>query len=179
MHRRTICTSSRALEYTVSHLVMHNPPAMRAPAMPSGATLLCSNAPSIPPWYFRALYREVGRAHEWTDWLRRSDAELESFVTAPGTILTTLLLDGAPRGFYMLRCEQASAELLYFGLTPDALGRQLGGPLLRHAVQAAWEEPRLQGASAAREHKHARSSERASSLQERGIQGGAGGKVLA
>ena len=112
--------------------------------MPSGATLLCSNAPSIPPWYFRALYREVGRAHEWTDWLRRSDAELESFVTAPGTILTTLLLDGAPRGFYMLRCEQASAELLYFGLTPDALGRQLGGPLLRHAVQAAWEEPRLQ-----------------------------------
>lgn len=47
--------------------------------------------------------------------------------------------DGEPAGFFELDARSGhDVNLAYFGLMPHALGKGLGGPFLRAAIDAAW-----------------------------------------
>ena len=53
--------------------------------------------------------------------------------------LWVLTVDDVVAGYYELRREEdASVEIVYFGLLPEFTGRGLGGHLLTDAVERAW-----------------------------------------
>ena len=54
--------------------------------------------------------------------------------------LYTLLDHGWPQGFFMLEdMGDDVVDLSYFGMVPEAVGRGLGGWLLKTAILTAWD----------------------------------------
>ena len=122
--------------YAVTYLQTTARPPARGPA-PEGAALVRAEAP--PAWWFLALYDAVGSAYHWTDMHARSAAGIEAFVQHPRAELWTLTRGGWPQGFFLLDAREPPAcDLAYFGLVPEAVGRGLGGWLLRAALERAW-----------------------------------------
>ena len=53
--------------------------------------------------------------------------------------LYTLYEHGWPQGFFMLEeMSEGVVDLSYFGMVPEAVGRGLGGWLLKTAILTAW-----------------------------------------
>ena len=122
---------------TVSFLRLDGPPSVPAPAWPPGAEVV--PRPDITVAEYRALYAVVGEAYCW--WLRRAmgDRDLAGLLRAPAVSVHVLRQDGADAGFHELdRGGWPVVNLNYFGLLPHAVGRGLGGPLLRHAIDTAF-----------------------------------------
>src|SRR3954451_9198012 len=77
----------------------------------------------------RWFYLEVGRPHQWTDNLNRTDAEWQAWGEQVETWLAAVA--GERAGYYELRSTDPGAvEIAYFGLLPEAQGNGLGGHLL-------------------------------------------------
>jgi GNAT superfamily N-acetyltransferase len=87
----------------------------------------------------RWFYVEVGRPHQWTDNLHRTDAEWQAWADGVETWIATV--DGDRAGYYELRPSDRGrdVEIAYFGLLPHAQGDGLGGHLLTHALNRAFE----------------------------------------
>jgi ribosomal protein S18 acetylase RimI-like enzyme len=85
----------------------------------------------------RWFYVEVGRHHQWTDSLHRTDADWQAWAEGVETWVATI--DGKRAGYYELRPGADDVEIAYFGLLPHAQGRGLGGHLLTHALRRAFE----------------------------------------
>jgi hypothetical protein len=123
----------------VTFLRMDHAPEQRGAALPAAAGVVHARRCSVG--FYRYLYHTVGHDYVW--WLRRTlpDAELAAILKDPGVSIHVLYQDGEPAGFYELdRRNRPLLNLAYFGLLPHAIGRGLGGALLRHAVDAAWAE---------------------------------------
>ena len=92
-----------------------------------------------PVSFWRYLYCEVGRAYHWIDRLAWTDAQVRAYLDSPSLSLWLMTVDGAPAGYFELRCEKDGAvEIAYFGLLPEFTGRGLGGHLLTEAVERAF-----------------------------------------
>jgi len=85
----------------------------------------------------RWFYENVGRPHQWTDHLGRTDAEWQNWAESVETWVATV--DGRRAGYYELRHPREGVQLTYFGLLPDAQGQGLGGHLLTQALRRAFE----------------------------------------
>lgn len=122
---------------TVTFLRMTAPPAEPAPPLPEGAGVVRLAHPTT--FFYRYLYDTVGDRYVW--WLRRalSMADLAAIIRHPLVSIHVLYQDGEPAGFFELdRRPEPSVNLSYFGLMPHAIGRGLGRPFLRAAVDEAW-----------------------------------------
>jgi GNAT superfamily N-acetyltransferase len=88
----------------------------------------------------RMLYLAVGSAWQWTDRLGWSDEALAEWVGRSS--VRTFRLDDASGGLVgyleLVRHEDESCEIGYFGLVPAAIGRGIGGWFLAEAVRMAW-----------------------------------------
>jgi GNAT superfamily N-acetyltransferase len=92
-----------------------------------------------PGSFFRYLYAEVGRAYHWTDRLKWSDQQVHAHLADHDVSLWLLSSRGAPAGYFELRRHgDGSAEVAYFGLLPEFVGRGWGGHLLTLATREAW-----------------------------------------
>ncbi|HUF86197.1 MAG TPA: GNAT family N-acetyltransferase [Thermohalobaculum sp.] len=130
------------ISYIVTYLEMTARPATQIPPTPAGPLLALIRAEAPPAHYFLYLYRAVGAAFEWTDWLARGEDEVEAFLSDAGVELFTLFTDGWPGGFFVLDTREAGVcELAYFGLVPEARGRGLARWLLASAVHGGWDRP--------------------------------------
>lgn len=141
----TIQKAGTEVSYTITWLEMRARPAFDWPSLPIGSTasLLKANAP--PPWYFLSLYGAVGRDYAWEDLFEWEEARLRDWLQAPGMTLYTLVEDGWPQGFFMLDDQgEGVVDLAYFGMVPEAVGRALGGYLLKTAILTAWDIPGVQ-----------------------------------
>lgn len=122
--------------HTVTYLETTALPPAPGPA-PEGTALLRADRP--PAWWFLALYDAVGAAHDWTDMHHWPRAEVEAYLHDPRAELWTLMGPGWPLGFFLLDGRAPpTAEIDYFGLVPEAVGRGLGRWLLASAVHHAW-----------------------------------------
>ncbi|MEL6335517.1 MAG: GNAT family N-acetyltransferase [Pseudomonadota bacterium] len=125
--------------YVVTYLEMLAPPAHPVPSPPANVRLAVIMAEKPPVEWFLYLYRTVGHAYHWIDWLSAPVDDLQSFVQDPEVTIHTLMLDGWPGGFFMLDSrEPGICDLAYFGLVPEAVGRGLGHWFLASAVAAGW-----------------------------------------
>ncbi len=116
----------------------------------------------------RSLYRLVGGQWEWNDKQHWSDRQWESYVSSDR--LRTFLASwrGASAGYYELRRDDAKAvEIVYFGLTPDFIGRGFGGALLTDALKRAWawDAERVWVHTCTRDHPSALTNYRARGMQ--------------
>lgn len=128
--------------YTVTFLEMETQPDFDWPRLPLGSTaaLLRSEAPPI--WWFLALYDAVGRDYAWEDLHEWPRSKVEDWLGQETLSLFTLFDHGWPQGFFVLNDEgKGVVNIEYFGMVPEALGRQLGGWLLKTAVLTAWDLP--------------------------------------
>ena len=93
-----------------------------------------------PPVFWRFLYTEVGRDHQWVDRLPWSAEEIREYLVDPATTLWLLTASGAPAGYCELRQDgEGGIEIAYFGLLKHFHGRGLGGHFLTEVVRRAWE----------------------------------------
>ena len=126
--------------YTVTYLEMPERPRRPIPARPANQNIALLSAQDPPVAYFLYLYKCVGEAYEWTDWLLKPLEEVQEFVGNAEVSLYSLMLDGWPGGFFMLDASKEGAcDLAYFGLVPQAVGRGLGNWFLGTAIDAGWE----------------------------------------
>jgi GNAT superfamily N-acetyltransferase len=121
-----------------TYLELTDPSAIRAAAPPrlDGELRIAKVDPpdgATSRWF----YVEVGRHHQWTDNLHRTDAEWQAWADRVETWIATV--DGDRAGYYELRRRDDSVEIAYFGLLPHAQGKGLGGHLLTHALERAFE----------------------------------------
>jgi len=68
-----------------------------------------------------------------------TDDEIRAHLARPEISLHLFSCRGAPAGYFELaRCEDRSAEIAYFGLLPEFIGRGLGKHLLTCATEEAF-----------------------------------------
>jgi GNAT superfamily N-acetyltransferase len=95
-----------------------------------------------PVHFYRYLYETVGKQHIWVERTRMSDEALARIVQDENVELYVLYCEGAPAGYAELDFRKPpDAELAYFGLIEDFLGRGLGSFLLATAIDIAWSKP--------------------------------------
>ena len=90
---------------------------------------------------FRWLYVEVGKNYHWIDRLSWTDNDIRAHLARPEFSVWLITYDEERAGYFELRkCEDGSAEVAYFGLLPQFLGRGLGKHLLTSATEQAWAD---------------------------------------
>jgi GNAT superfamily N-acetyltransferase len=95
-----------------------------------------------PVHFYRYLYESVGKPYIWVERTRMSDETLAAIVQDERVEIYVLYSEGAPAGYAELDFRKMpDAELAYFGLLPDFIGRGLGGFLLATAIDIAWSKP--------------------------------------
>ena len=129
----------KILKYRVTYLEMDNRPNFDWPKnLKHKLSILL--AESFPAWYFLFFYKQVGKNYYWTDWLRKSEDEIDEFVNDKNVLLYTLIKDGWPVGFYMLDYRKKDiCDLSFFGLVDEVIGIGLGKYLLQTAILTAWD----------------------------------------
>lgn len=131
----------RLLDVTVTYLEMSarptRPPAA-APPVKQAMTLLRVHEPSVH--FYRYLQHTVGDPWLWSDRRKLPDDVLASIIQNPEVELYVLSVGGVPAGFIELDFREfdEGAEVAYFGLMPDFIGRGLGPYLLDWGVDCAW-----------------------------------------
>jgi len=116
----------------VTYLQMRSPEDL-VPGTPAPVEL----APTPPDQRFRDVQVRVGAPHHWptTDW---SADQWEGYLAGPGLHHGMFVSDGQPVGVLTVQEERHAAEIVSFGLVPEAAGRGLGGHALTLAVRFAW-----------------------------------------
>ncbi len=90
--------------------------------------------------YNRFLYQLVGNDWQWTDKIRWIDEDWRKYAEADNLRTWVGYLGGSPAGYYELQCQiDGSVEIASFGLARPFLAKGLGGHLLSHAIQSAWD----------------------------------------
>lgn len=125
---------------TRTYLEMTDPGARRPSTRPAPAATLIHVDPCAVE-EGRRLYRAVGERWEWRDRDQWSDDALAEWLARP-TVRTYRLEDpqGTLLGYLeLVRHDDASCEIGYFGLVAEAMGHGLGGWFLTAAIDAAWQ----------------------------------------
>ena len=96
-----------------------------------------------PVHFYRYLYETVGRDHVWVERTRMSDEALAAIVQDTQRRDSTCSIAKARRRATpnSTSARRREAELAYFGLIPDFIGRGLGSFLLATAIDIAWSKP--------------------------------------
>jgi GNAT superfamily N-acetyltransferase len=92
-----------------------------------------------PTPLYRALYDLVGREYKWLERTTWSDESLRAFLARPESSVWVLRQDDRLAGYFeLVRHDDGSVEIAYFGLAPMMIGRGAGKWLLTRAVEEAW-----------------------------------------
>lgn len=136
----TVQKAGTMVDYTITHLEMNACPSFDWPHLPLGSTAALLRAEDPPVWWFLTLYDAVGRDYAWEDIHTWEHADIAKWLTDDKMTLFTLLDRGWPQGFFMLENQgDGVCDLAYFGMVPEAVGRGLGGWLLKTAILTAWD----------------------------------------
>lgn len=134
-------TAARRIPMTVTFLEMSGKPSVLPPPQPKGkVALLRCDKPSTH--FYRYLYDTIGERYYWVDRKRLDPDGLIDVIHDPLNRLFVLYSDGAPAGMAELDLRKAGvANISYFGLMPETIGRGLGHFFLYHTCINAWLEP--------------------------------------
>lgn len=121
----------------VTHLEMTTKPSPMPVPADLGLELVRHETPD-PDWY-RALFRKVGEDWLWCSRLRMDQAELARVLTRPGSEIYAVEEAGDAVGLLELQFNNPDeAEISFFGLAPQAIGRGAGRWLMAKALQKCW-----------------------------------------
>ncbi len=134
-------TGKNRIPMTVTFLEMTAKPSAVPPPVPKGkVALLRCEKPSIH--FYRYLYDTIGADYYWVDRKRLDPEGLAAVIQDPLNRLFVLYKDGSPAGMAELDLRKAgTANISYFGLMPEMIGKGLGYFFLYHTCLNAWMEP--------------------------------------
>lgn len=120
-----------------AYLEMTERPRSAPVAAPPGCTV--EHWPQPETAAYRELFAAVGGPWGWSGRLLMSAEECRAIIQAETTEIHRLRCAGPVAGFVELdRSVPGQAEIAYFGLLADFIGRGLGKYLLDWAVRRAW-----------------------------------------
>lgn len=128
-------------DVTITYLEMTAPPAGPArPAPVTGQPLSLQRAIQPTVAFYRFIQHTVGDPWLWYERRTWSDARLAEVIQNDAVEVYILSQGGVPAGFVELdfRAMPQVADIAYFGLMPDFIGRGLGTYLLDWGVRTAW-----------------------------------------
>ncbi|WP_227421605.1 GNAT family acetyltransferase [Pacificispira spongiicola] len=131
----------RLLDVTITYLEMTarpDRPMPHPPATEQPLSLQRLHEPTVS--YYRYLQHTVGDPWLWWERRLKSDGELAAIIHDDAVEIYVLSLGGVPTGFVELdfRAMPTEAEVAYFGLLPEFIGRGFGPYLLQWAIDCAW-----------------------------------------
>jgi GNAT superfamily N-acetyltransferase len=126
---------------TVTYLAMEVRPTAPPPPRPLLKTAILK-AEHSPVHFYRYLYDAVGRPYFWVERRAWNDEKLKAQLTDEQVALYVLYIEGVPAGMaeFDFR-EKGIAQLCYFGLTPEFVGRRIGPWFLHQTVEICWALP--------------------------------------
>lgn len=131
----------RRVPMTVTFLEMRARPAGPPPPQPKGKIAIL-RAERPPVHFYRYLYNTIGEPYLWVDRRKLGDEELAAIIGDPRVELYVLNIEGCPAGMAELEFrEPGAAQVAYFGLMPEYIGRGFGYFFLHQAVSIAWSHP--------------------------------------
>ena len=137
-HGLLMSNTTPQISTVVTYLEMHARPVTPAPPRPA-IPLALLRVCNIPVSFYRYLYETVGEAWFWYERRMIDDATLSTIVHDEGAKIYVIYVDGAPGGYgELMKTENNTVDLAYFGLLPDFIGRGLGRYFLRCMVDHAW-----------------------------------------
>lgn len=126
------------LSWRVTYMERTVPPEDAAPPAPDGVTFMHDG--DVGPDTYRVLLRDVGEDWLWWERLACNDADLSAALSDPTSVIYILRADGNVAGFAELNLYDAKAPAIrYFGLTPEFIGRGLGGYMMSALLHLAWQ----------------------------------------
>ena len=90
------------------------------------------------PRYNRFLYEYIGDGWNWNYRLRWSPEQWRDYAAADNLRTFVAYRQGSIAGYFELQQQGGDVEIRSFGLTPEFVGQGHGGPLLDHALEAAF-----------------------------------------
>lgn len=120
---------------TIYYLEMLEAPSYERAVAPEYTLVECE---ANQPEFNKFLYSLVGKQWDWTDRLVWDDARWEQVVTSCDLRTWVAYSDGIVAGYFELHKQGDDVEILYFGLSPEFIGRGIGRPLLEDAINQAW-----------------------------------------
>ncbi|WP_409526314.1 GNAT family N-acetyltransferase [Nitrincola sp. MINF-07-Sa-05] len=128
---------------TTFFLQMASPDELKPKPLPDTLTIIECEEPQYQ--LNRFLYELIGNSWEWGDLNSWTDDQWRALVESGDHRTWVAYYRGSIAGYYELhRPDGANAEIRYFGLTPNVIGKGFGGPLLSHAIESAWSWPGTQ-----------------------------------
>jgi GNAT superfamily N-acetyltransferase len=132
---------AKRIPTVVTFLEMKARPPVLPPPQPKGKIAILK-ADRAPVHYYRYLYDVIGREYFWVDRKKKNDSEIAELLKDPALELYVLYAEGCPAGMAELDFrDEKTAQLAYFGLVPEYVGRRLGFYFLYHTVLNAWARP--------------------------------------
>ena len=120
-------------------LEMRSRDELRPPAKAAPESLRIEEMQQPSPAFVRFFYAAVGHDFHWVDRLSWSEGEWRAWLDRPQVRLFVAYDAFAPAGFLLLDGPPGGdAEVAYFGVLPEAVGRGIGGALLHRGVDEAW-----------------------------------------
>jgi GNAT superfamily N-acetyltransferase len=118
------------LPVTITHLQLV-PPEWTRRGQPPDLTIVIERIEKPTAAFYLDLYDRVGRPWLWYERRLLGDAALAALINRPGHELHVASHDGALAGYFELYDD----EIVFFGLTPDYIGRRIGPWLLDRAIE--------------------------------------------
>lgn len=139
---------SAEVDVTVTFLRQTTRPTYAPQPRPAGK-LAILRAEDPPAHFYRYLYDLVGRRWNWISRRSLSDDELAAIIKNKLVHLYVLYVNGVPAGMAEIDATgRHMAEIRFFGLAPDFIGRGLSRYFLSNVVDLAWshnpEEVRIE-----------------------------------
>jgi GNAT superfamily N-acetyltransferase len=126
------------VEVTRTFVEMRDPAHLKRKELPPGDARFVRRHP-CPVAHYRELYGRVGSQWHWTDRNALADEKLAAILANPDVHVWELRVDGELAGYFELEKQPGPVvEIVYFGLTPEFIGKGYGGAMLTRAVEEAW-----------------------------------------
>ena len=132
----------KAFDVTITYLEQQQRPTSPPPARPAEKTAVM-RAEYPPLHFYRYLFDQVGRPYHWVSRRYMDDEELSAILLNPQVYVYVLYLNGSPCGMAEIDARPEShdpetVEIKFFGLMPEAVGKNLGRWFLHNTVDLAW-----------------------------------------
>ena len=127
------------VEVTRTFLEMRDPAQLKRKEIPPGTGARFVRCRPCTTAHYRELYRRVGERWHWHDRDAWSDERLNAYLTQPGVRVWECLVGNESAGYFeLVRSDDGSVEIAYFGLTIGFTGRGIGKAMLTRAAEEAW-----------------------------------------
>ena len=127
------------VEVTRTFVEMRDPGQLKRKELPPGSAARFVRCRPCSVAHYRELYGRVGAQWHWTDRNAFSDEKLAAILANPDVHVWELRVDDELAGYFELEKQLGPVvEIVYFGLTPEFIGRGYGGAMLTRAVEEAW-----------------------------------------